>query len=161
MKRLILLLSFICLASITAYSQTPRCNRNLLAHVYNPKRLVVLNRCIAVTGTIVDASNGDRSDGVRHEKDGDTHGWLKPDAEFERLLNAGNTRDEEGHLVFEIVCKFPVSQKTAKSACRGFQNSIEIPPIGSHVRIVGQYVEEKNHGKWREIHPVTSIKVVP
>jgi len=30
-------------------------------------------------GTIVDATNGGKPDGVRHEADGDTHGWLKVD----------------------------------------------------------------------------------
>jgi hypothetical protein len=29
--------------------------------------------CLAVTGTIVDASAGREPDGVRHELDGDTH----------------------------------------------------------------------------------------
>jgi hypothetical protein len=44
--------------------------------------------CIEVTGTIVDATNGKRKDGVRKEGDGDTHGWLKRDSQFENLLNA-------------------------------------------------------------------------
>jgi hypothetical protein len=124
--------------------------------------LIVKNRCVEVTGTIVDATKGKRRDGIRHEKDGDTHGWLKPDPQFKRLLDAGNKRDEGGNLVFEIVCKFlPVKQEDAKPACRGYHSSVDIPPVGSHVRIVGQYVEEKNHGKWRELHPVTSITVLP
>jgi hypothetical protein len=38
-----------------------------------------------VTGTIVDATNGKQTDGVRHEKDGDTHGWLEVDSGFETL----------------------------------------------------------------------------
>ncbi len=63
--------------------------------------------------------------------------------------------------MFEIVCKFPVKQADAKASCVGFQNSVQIPPVGSHVRIVGQYVQEKNHKKWMEIHPVTSITVIP
>jgi hypothetical protein len=46
--------------------------------------------CIAVTGTIVDATNDKKADGVRHEADGDTHGWLKLDPGFEDLLNPGN-----------------------------------------------------------------------
>jgi hypothetical protein len=31
----------------------------------------------------------------------------------------------------------------------------------SHVRIMGSYVQEKNHAKWMEIHPVSSISVLP
>jgi hypothetical protein len=50
-----------------------------------------------------------QADGTRHEKDGDTHGWLKVDAGFENLLNSRNIKDEDGNLVFEIICRFPVN----------------------------------------------------
>jgi hypothetical protein len=73
---------------------------------------------VSVTGTIVDASGGSKPDGVRHEKDGDTHGWLKVDPEFQNLLNAGNTSYEGGNLVFEIVCRFRVTQQDAIKACQ-------------------------------------------
>ena len=56
-------------------------------------------------------------DGVRHEDDGDTHGWLKVDPQFEDLLNPGNLNNEGGNLVFEVVCKFvPPKQADAKLA---------------------------------------------
>jgi hypothetical protein len=97
----------------------------------------------------------------RHEKDGDTHGWLKPDTEFQNLVNAGNVSDEGGNLVFEIVCRFPVTQADAKAACQGYTDHVTIPPVGSHVRIVGSYVQDTFHAKWMEIHPVTSITVIP
>jgi hypothetical protein len=146
-------------------ASSPPCDESLLQHVYNPQRLIVKNKCIAVTGTIVDATASQshhRRDGVRHEPDGDTHGWLKLDAQFSDLLNAGNVSDEGGNMVFEIVCLFvPPSQKDAKPACEGFKSSMMIPPKGSHVRMVGQYVQETNHAKWMEIHPVTSITVIP
>src|ERR1700722_18341055 len=143
--------------------QTPetQCDPNLWSHVYHPQRLIVKQQCISVTGTIVDATAGKKSDGVRHEADGDTHGWLKVDPEFENLLNAGNISDEEGNLVFEIVCKFPVSQQDAKAACSNFTNQVSVPSVGSHVQIVGTLVQDTFHAKWMEIHPVTSIKVLP
>jgi hypothetical protein len=137
------------------------CDANLWAHVYHAQRLIVKHQCIAVTGVLVDATNGKQPDGVRHEKDGDTHGWLKPDPEFTNLLNAGNMSAEGGNLVFEIVCKFPVTQPDAVSACKGFSDPIVIPPVGSHVRIVGTYVQDTFHAQWMEIHPVTSITVIP
>ena len=146
----------------TASSAGAQCDDSLWDHVYNPQRLVVKQKCIAVTGTIVDATNGKRSDGVRHEADGDTHGWLKLDSQFENLLNAGNLSAESGNLVFEIVCKFPVTQADAVASCpSSYHSSVQIPPIGSHVRIVGSYIQETNHSKWMEIHPVTSITVIP
>jgi len=116
------------------------CDGTLWNHVYHPARLIVKNACVTVTGTIVDATAGRRSDGVRHEADGDTHGWLKVDPQFKDMLNAGNTSAEGGNLVFEIVCRFPVTQKDAKSACKGYLDQVQLPPVGSHVSVVGTFV---------------------
>ncbi len=114
-----------------------------------------------MTGKIVDATAGKKADGVRHEGDGDTHGWLDVDPQFKNLLNDGNISDEQGNLVFEIVCRFPVTQKDAQAACQGYTDHVTLPPAGSHVRIVGTYVQDTFHAKWNEIHPVTSISVIP
>ena len=138
-----------------------QCDGSLWNHVYNPERLIVKQQCMAVTGTIVDATDGKRRDGVRHEADGDTHGWLDVDPEFKNLLNAGNLSDEGGNLVFEIVCKYHVTQADAVAACSGYHATVQIPPVGTHVRITGTYVQDTNHSQWMEIHPVTSIEVVP
>ena len=146
-----------------AINPTPgsECDDSLWTHVYHPARLIVKQQCIAVTGKIVDATSGTEPDGVRHEADGDTHGWLKLDAEFVNLLNAGNISDEGGNLVFEVVCKFPVTQPDAKTACHGFTNQVNLPAVGSHVRIVGSLVQDTFHAKWMEVHPVTNITVIP
>jgi hypothetical protein len=138
------------------------CGDGLWRRVYHPTRLLVKRDCVTVTGVIVDATAGQshhEPDGVRHEADGDTHGWIKVDSAFANLINAGNTGDEAGNLVFEIVCHYTVTQTDAKPACAGFQDHAVIPPVGTHVAIRGTLVQEKNHGKWMEIHPVSSIKV--
>lgn len=140
------------------------CDPSISAHVYHPQRLIVKQECISVTGTIVDATapqTKKQLDGTRHEADGDTHGWLTVDPGFENLLNTGNMNDEDGNLVFEIICRFPVRQTDAKAACQGYTDQITLPPVGSHVRIVGRYVQDTFHGQWNEIHPVTSITVIP
>ena len=138
------------------------CDQSLWSHVYNPTRLIVKQQCITVTGTVVDATNGKEADGVRHEADADTHGWLKLDSQFDDLLNPGNISNEGGNLVFEIVCKFvPPTQEDAKAACAGYTSPLTIPPVGSHVQIIGTYVRDTNHAQWMEIHPVTSITVIP
>jgi hypothetical protein len=160
MKRTLVLCLAIPVLCVAAYAQTPSCDKTLNAHVYHPQRLIVKNQCIAVTGTIVDATNGKQSDGVRHEADGDTHGWLKLDPQFKKLLNKGNMSNEGGNLVFEIICKYPVTQTDAKSSCKSFDSSVEIPPVGSRVKIIGRYVQDTMHAKWMEIHPVTSIEVL-
>lgn len=135
------------------------CGDGRWKHVYHPSRLLVLQNCVTITGTIVDATNHHEPDGVRHEKDGDTHGWLRVDSQFANLINAGNTADEQGNLVFEIVCHFPVTQPDAQPACQGWADHQTIPPVGTRVAITGTLVREKNHGKWIEIHPVSKIKV--
>lgn len=151
----------ITLLAIIAPASSHACNASLWSHVYTPTRLHVLNRCLAVTGTLVDATHGKRKDGVRHEADGDTHGWLKVDPQFASLLDVGNRTNEGGNLVFEAVCQFPVTQADARAACRGYRSAVTIPPMGTRVEIVGTYVEDGNHAHWRELHPVTSIREIP
>jgi hypothetical protein len=141
-------------------SSTGQCDASLWNHVYHSQRLIVKQQCAEVTGMIVDATNGKEPDGVRHEADGDTHGWLKVDSQFQNLLNAGNISAEGGNLVFEIVCRFPVTQADAKAACQGYKDTVKLPPVGSRVRIVGTYVQDTFHAQWMEIHPVTSITVI-
>jgi hypothetical protein len=144
----------------TTVAGSTGCDDSLWDHVYNPQRLIVKQKCVTVTGTIVDATAGKQSDGVRHEADGDTHGWLRVDQQFAGLLNAGNKSSEGGNLVFEIVCEFPVTQADAVSACQAFNNSVKIPPVGTRVRITGSYVQDTNHAKWMEVHPVSKIEVI-
>jgi hypothetical protein len=144
--------------------QPGSCDPALLAHVYHPNRLIVNKDCITVTGTIVDATaneNTKQQDGVRHEPDGDSHGWLKVDPQFQNLLNAGNISAEDGNLVFEIICRYPITQADAKSACQGYTDKVSLPAVGTHVQIVGRYVQDTFHAKWMEIHPVTTIIAAP
>lgn len=137
------------------------CDSTLWNHVYHPTRLIVKSACVTVTGTIVDATSGAQPDGVRHEADGDTHGWLRVDPQFQSMLNAGNNSAEGGNLVFEIICRYPVTQKDAQSACSGYTDHVQLPPVGSHVSLTGTYVQDTFHAQWNEIHPVSSVGVVP
>jgi Bacterial SH3 domain len=140
------------------FSSATGCDATLWDHVYKPERLIVKQACISVTGVIVDATSGKHSDGVRHEPDGDTHGWLKVDPQFKALLNAGNIGDEGGNLVYEIVCEFKVTQTDAKAACPlTYHTPVQLPAVGSHVQMVGSYVQDTNHARWMEIHPVSKI----
>lgn len=139
-------------------SKPNACDQMLWQHVYHPQRLKVLAQCVQVTGTIVDATAGKRQDGVRHEKDGDTHGWLK--VNDPHLLASGNDTNEGGNLVFEVVCAFKTTQADAIPACKGYKNIVKIPPIGSQVKMTGSLVQDTNHAHWNEIHPVTSIEII-
>jgi len=150
-----LLIAFLALAGACGAQDSPT------KHVYKPERLEVHAANVTVSGIIVDATSGKRKSGVRKEADGDCHGWLKLDPGQEKYLNAGNMSNEEGNLVFEIVCMFTVTQPDAKSACKGYTNQIKLPPVGSHVKMTGTWVKDDNHAHWNELHPVTSITVLP
>ena len=68
------------------------CGDELWQHVYHPSRLLVQLDCVTVTGVIVDATAGQshhHADGVRHEPDGDTHGWLQVDSQFADMIKRG------------------------------------------------------------------------
>jgi len=137
------------------------CESALWTHVYHPTRLLVKSACVTVTGILVDATSGRQGDGVRHEADGDTHGWLEVDPQFQSMLNAGNRSAEGGNLVFEIICRYPVTQPDAQSACSGYTDHVQLPPVGSHVSVTGTFVQDTFHAQWNEIHPVSSVSVVP
>jgi hypothetical protein len=152
---LILLLAW---AALPMPAKAQGCDESLWKHVYHPQRLIVKQQCLTVKGTIVDATKAKHKDGLRHEADGDTHGWLKLDPGQEALLDAGNLSNEGGNLVFEVVCKYRVTQQDALEACRGYKNTIVIPRVGTHVCVTGSYVQDQEHAKWMEIHPVTRIE---
>ena len=137
-------------ASSSALYGQKYCDQSLWQHVYNPNRLEIVNPCMSVTGTI---------ESIRVEKDGDYHIRLKVDPQFSSLINSANIKGQYGDLVLEPICQKPVTQQDAIAACANFYQNINIPPVGTHVNVTGSYVLDKEHGRWAEIHPVTSIIV--
>jgi hypothetical protein len=133
-------------------SKEVKCDQSLWNHVYNPQRLQVVDPCKTVSGII---------ESKRSEADGDYHIRLKLDPQFSNLVNAANLKEQFGDLVLEPICMNRVTQTDAISACHNFRQSIEIPAVGSHVQVTGSYVLDKQHGKWAEIHPITSINKLP
>lgn len=143
-----------------AAPQTKSCDGALWTHVYHSDRLQVHQMCASVTGTFVDATHGKHKQGCRPEADGDLHCFLKLDAGQEQYLNQKNIENEEGALVWEPMCQHTVTQADAKAVCKNWKQKLVIPPVGSHVRITGAFVTDLQHGH-NEIHPVTSIEVLP
>jgi len=126
------------------------CDDSLWQHVYHATRLVAVEKCIEVTGTIHH---------TKREADGDDHIQVEMDPPFDKLLNSRNMQVQAGSLVVEPVCEGPVTQTDAVGACKDFHSPVRIPKDATKVRILGSFVldTEANHG-WTEIHPVTSIK---
>ncbi len=125
------------------------------AHVYNPDRLRLLAACIKLTGTI---------DSEVPQPDGDYHVRLHLDpgqaCAGQPCLDADNMRQQAGDLILEPVCENPITQSDAVAACQGYHNPLVLPPVSSHVRVIGPFVLDIDHG-WNEIHPLESVTVVP
>ena len=136
--------------SARADGVTPSCDASLWSHVYQPKRLVVVEPCIEVTGVIVESDAN---------SDGDQHLLLRLDPGQEKLLKKRNMKKKGGALVIEIVCANPATKKKEKAACAGYVNHIAIPSVGAHVRVSGSYVVD-THNNWTEIHPISQIQAI-
>jgi hypothetical protein len=123
-----------------------QCNADLWRHVYDPSRLKIFDACLSATGIITDE---------HFSEDGDADFRVALDPPYMHLLNTGNIKNLDGHLQVEAVCQGKVT-RDAFAACAGFQGTLVIPPVGTHVRVTGSYVLDTNHG-WMEIHPVSAI----
>jgi len=119
-----------------------------IAHVYHADRLHTIEHCKLVTGIV---------EQVRSERDGDFHIRLRLDPGQELLTNHGNQERQGGDLVVEPICEHPVTQEDAVDACRDFSGGVPRPHKGMHVRVIGPYVLDVEHG-WMEIHPAVLIE---
>ena len=140
----------------TQGNQGPSCDMSLWEHVYHGRfvtaqdRLEVLNPCLTISGTIVNA---------RREADGDWHVQIALDEEFSSLLNQVNLERQQGYLILEPMCSNRISQADTleEGVCDNFSQTIFSPDlIGQRVAATGAYVRDREHG-WTELHPVTSI----
>jgi len=145
-------------SSSTSPSPSPSsltCVGDPRAHVYSSDRLQLLAPCIELTGTI---------DSETAQADGDYHVRLHLDpgqtCAGQPCINARNVSAQAGDLILEPVCEKPITQADAVAACEGYHNPLVLPPVGSHVLVMGPFVLDTDHG-WNEIHPLESITVVP
>jgi len=121
----------------TGAESTPvKCDESLWDHVYNPNRLQIVDSCITITGAI---------DSIRAENDGDLHIRLSVDSQYSHLINQANKDNQFGDLALEPICVRKVTQASAISACQNFRQAIDIPPVGTHVKVTGSYVLDHEH----------------
>lgn len=132
-------------------TSTQTCNQSLWDHVYHPNRLKVIDNCKTVTGVI---------DKILKEKDGDFHIRVHLDSQYANLINDANVANQHGDLVVEPICQNTVEQQDAIDSCANFNYKINIPTVGTHIKITGSYVLDLEHGGWAEIHPVTSMEEI-
>ena len=148
MKTIILTL-LILSSTISLFAQSSPCDPSLWLHTYRPERLIILDSCVTITGTI---------EHVQREADGDKHIRIKLDPGQEKYLNVKNISSQSGCLVVEIIyANLPVLPRSLK-ASKGYTNKLRVPKKGEHVVVTGAWVTDTNHG-WNEIHPVSVIEV--
>jgi hypothetical protein len=104
-----------------------------LSGVWGPSRLVVLNPCQRVSGTVTQTTP---------EKDGDTHVLLRVDPRYRHLLT--NNQPIPGNLVVEIMPRD--------------YGHLPVPSAGDRLQLTGAWVYDRNH-RWTELHPVWSERI--
>lgn len=128
------------------------CGQSLWNHVYDPARLFLIQPCVEISGVI---------ERIDQMGDGDNHIYFKPDKKYPKLVNIFNQIFAGSNIIGEVVClKKDQIEREAKEVCEGYTNKIEVPKLGSHVKMYGFYVLDKGVG-WMEIHPVSGIKIMP
>src|SRR5258708_29857053 len=152
MKKLLLFALLIPLACVSAYGQDCSGSEKLQKHIYHPARLIPQKGCVTVRGIIKKKLK---------EGDGDFHVRLLLDSDQPSdLINDKNKSGQGRFLVFEPICVNPVTQASAKKACKNFKQKINLPNVGDHVKVTGIHLTDTDHG-WLEIHPVIKIKKLP
>jgi hypothetical protein len=175
--KLTLVLTFLLFSGIASAQEKahpnspPRCDERLWTQVFTgrasrfngPKdRLRIIEPCKTVTGYIV---------AMRPEDDGDLHILLRLDPGQPGLLNAKNRSLQKGFLVIEPICtKAPTEGNALKEGvCKSFRQNFRAliqvranirQKKPTHVQVTGAFVEDMEH-HWNEIHPITSIDLMP
>jgi hypothetical protein len=139
--------------SLLSSISSNKCDQSLWDHVWTPSRLEVVSPCVTAVGTIVS---------LDPQTDGDIHVGLRPDPQYEFLLNSASMKGMDGNVNVEPICfQQKIKDSEAKTACGDFFQNIVIPPKGTHVRVTGALVIDRGAGGWTEIHPVTSFEPIP
>jgi len=120
---------------------TESCDATLWEDVYTPARLVLIDPCVSVSGTIIE---------IEHETDGDDHILLLPDQGYEGItdnrLFGANIQFQKSALVTEAI---PVDGELQNFGVQ----------VGDHVQMSGSLVYDTWHHNWLEIHPITSVHI--
>jgi hypothetical protein len=106
----------------------------VLAGVYHPSRLRVLDRCRHAAGRVAS---------VKHEPDGDLHIDLALDPQDRRLLAPGNAA-QHGYLVVEFMARDG--------------GHLPAPHTRDRIVLTGAWVDDTLHS-WNELHPVWAVSL--
>ena len=119
---------------IVASSPSPSCRSGNSLPQLNPMRVRLLSKCQVASGVVESFSP---------QYDGDQRIDVALDAQYTKLLNAGNMEYQNGSIVLELT---PQDQAT-----------ISVPTVGQHITFVGSLVyDTENH--WNAVYPVWLIQ---
>jgi hypothetical protein len=104
-----------------------------LAGVYNPQRFRVLSNCEVASGFV---------ESVTVQDGNDQRIYVRLDAQYDKLLVAGNSNHQNSFLVLEVISPY--------------QAIIQVPSVGQHITFVGPWVYDTEN-LWNAICPVRSI----
>ncbi|MBI3495083.1 hypothetical protein HY065_00440 [Candidatus Berkelbacteria bacterium] len=128
-----------------------RCNSvQSLSHVWLWPRLLMMNPCVTVSGTVGAMGNSD---------DGDFDFLLAPDPRYISTLGRANYTKQKGNLVIEIVCAKPATNMLAKPYCHDYTNTLALPKTGDRITVSGAFLKDLLHGGWHELHPVYQLTI--
>ena len=113
---------------------------DVLAGVYVPSRLRILDPCVTVEGIVREVYPPERGEG-----DGDLSFNVEVFGDDLHLINDGNRENMNGWLHMEIV--------------PGDQATVPAPEVGQRIRVRGPWVLDSVHGH-NEVHPVWSLEVL-
>jgi hypothetical protein len=171
MKRLLQLAIIICIGFSDAYAQSGICDTSYWNHTYLNNRLKVYDSCVTVTATIY------LLDPPFLTGDGDYYIYTTPDSAYAWMVNyrtpsflkyclgTDSSAKFTGKLNVEEVCKGTITDGGTdgvieNAACNGFNDTVYLPNIGEHVKIIGPFIYDTVHC-WNEIHPVSTMVVIP
>ncbi len=120
------------------------------AHIYLQWRLKFLG-CRTVTGKI---------EAIKHEPDGDYHALLRVDPQYQLLLSQANYTQKNGDMIIEDVCFYPSPDRFAKESCENYKSPFSPPAVGKRYEITGNYVLDRVHGDWAEVHGLSELKEI-
>jgi hypothetical protein len=165
-----------CIANVLQNSTTPcqvkvdevvqTCDLSLYKFVYNDdnddrlKKVFAGTSCMSMTGIVQASESGDDN------ADSDLVADFALDPDYTKFLNNFNllpksAKGNDGNMVAEAICQGTLKLDIVKKSCANFTGArLILPPSGTHVKITGIVVTDQIHG-WRELHPITSIIVLP
>jgi len=130
------------------------CDPNLWEHTFNRFSLRTLpgGECVRVTGTVRYVYG--------NHMDGDRCLDIEPEPPYQFLVNDASPNKL---IVVEAICQMRPDFWPARPTCDSLVGQPRMPAlsVGMRVEVIGRLVTDRWHGGFTEIHPISSIRIIP